>query len=481
MLLSLVLGCASCQWHEAEAVIAMADSIDQTQHVIYDDTAALGLVIRQLDNPMGRVFKHSTLGKAYYYMGRNLEDNYQQIAEAAECYIEADRLHIDDPIYRGRVNTCMGYICGRNNSDSLALIFYERACKDFKNSNDKWRYAQNLLSRSIFNINLHKYTVGDSLLQVAQLYQLDNAYRARCLEAKGRYFYEQQKYDSALVYFNQGLEYWQTKEDRCFSYLKIMQSYYFGYKDVDSTTHYAKLLISLSNKPNFLVNAYYCLMLDANTKNNSEQLSHYAHARADAQTLLRKNVSELAESTSILETYLSNPHPLRKIWVIIICSIVFCLFFSVGIIAYRKYIVMRMQSTETNLQVAQERIEDLSNRLEEQEAQKQTHYHDKNLAKILKKYPTPPNRWNEYSLLKKDVEPYLYNWLIALELLGLTNREKVFCVFIFVYRHLPISEVADYMNITNRAVRVLKTRVAQKLGITSVELIDYLQKLTNAD
>ena len=45
---------------------------------------------------------------------------------------------------------------------------------------------------------------------------------------------------------------------------------------------------------------------------------------------------------------------------------------------------MRMQSTETNLQVAQERIEDLSSRLEEQEAQKQTHYHNKNLAKILK-------------------------------------------------------------------------------------------------
>ena len=481
VLCPLVLGCASCQWHEAEAVVAMADSIDQTQHVIYDDTAALGLVIRQLDNPMGKVFMRSTLGKAYYYMGRNLEDSYQQVAEAAECYIEADRLQIDDPIYRGRVNTCMGYICGRNNSDSLALIFYERAGKDFKKSNNKWRYAQNLLDRIKHNIDLHNYIVADSLLHIAQAYQLDSNYWARYLETKGCYFYEQQKYDSALVYFNQGLEYWQTKEDRCFSYLKIMQSYYFGYKDVDSTTHYAKLLISLSNKPNFLVNAYYCLMLDANTKNNSEQLSHYAHARADAQTLLRKNVSELAESTSILETYLSNPHPLRKIRVIIICSIVFCLFFSVGIIAYRKYIVMRMQSTETNLQVAQERIEDLSSRLEEQEAQKQTHYHDKNLAKILKKYPTPPNKWNEYSLLKKDVEPYLYNWLIALEQLGLTNREKVLCVFVFVYSTLPLSKVANYMNITENAARVLKTRVAQKLGVTSGMLYDYLRRMINAE
>ena len=79
--------------------------------------------------------------------------------------------------------------------------------------------------------------------------------------------------------------------------------------------------------------------------------------------------------------------------------------------------------------------------------------------------------------MKKDVEPYLYNWLIALEQLGLTNREKVFCVFIFVYRHFTITKIADYMNNTDRAVRVLKTRLSQKLGISSAQLIDYLQDL----
>ena len=52
LLLPLMLGCASCQWHEAKEVIAVADSIDQTQHVIYDDTAALGGVIRTLENPL---------------------------------------------------------------------------------------------------------------------------------------------------------------------------------------------------------------------------------------------------------------------------------------------------------------------------------------------------------------------------------------------------------------------------------------------
>ena len=34
-------------------MIATADSLDQTEHVIYDDTAALGQTIRTLDNPVG--------------------------------------------------------------------------------------------------------------------------------------------------------------------------------------------------------------------------------------------------------------------------------------------------------------------------------------------------------------------------------------------------------------------------------------------
>lgn len=112
ILVIVLLNIASCgRWRKAEAVIALADSIDQNHHVIYDDTVALRNVIHTLNNPLGRTFKRSTLGKAFYYMGRNLEDDYSQVARAAECYVAADWLKIDDPIYRGRVNTCMAGIC----------------------------------------------------------------------------------------------------------------------------------------------------------------------------------------------------------------------------------------------------------------------------------------------------------------------------------------------------------------------------------
>lgn len=231
---SCVLGCVfiltSCGWREAKEVIATADSLDQTEHLIYDDTAALGKSIRCLDNPFGRVLMSNTLGKAYYYMGRNLDDKYGLINQAAECYIMADRLHINDPIYRGRVNSCIGYICAQNKSDSLALIFYERANKAFKKSANEWYYANILLDKAECQAHLHNYAIADSLLQIAESYLLDSNYIARYYETKGLYFYQQQQYDSALVYFNQGLNYWRSETEKCFSYVKIMQTYYFGKK-----------------------------------------------------------------------------------------------------------------------------------------------------------------------------------------------------------------------------------------------------------
>ena len=166
--LGLVCFFTSCHWHEAKNVIATADSLDQNEHVIYDDTAALGRAIRSLDNSFGRLLMPNTLGKAYYYMGRNLEDCYMQVADAAKCYIEADRLQINDPIYCGRVNVCMGYICKQNHNDSLALIYYDRANVHF-NGTTKWYYAQTLLDKSELNVKLSRFIVADTEEEIAKI------------------------------------------------------------------------------------------------------------------------------------------------------------------------------------------------------------------------------------------------------------------------------------------------------------------------
>ena len=472
ILLLLPMLLASCGWQEAKNVIAAADSLDQTEHVIYDDTAALGQTIRTLDNPVGRLLMSNTLGKAHYYMGRNLSLS-NHIAETAEHYIAADRLQIDDPIYRGRVNSCMGYICAQNNSDSLALIFYERAHEDFVESGNEWRYAQSLLNVSLRTIELHQFNKADSILRIAQTYHLDSAYQARCYETWGLYFYKQQQYDSALVYFNQGLNFWQTQKDKCFSWLKMMQIY-FHTNQMDSALFYSNLLISTSNNPNYLSNAYYCLLLDAQKQNDAERMSVYTHARSDAQKLLRNHTNQYATATPQLENYLQNPHPWRWVWITLSLIVVICIILAIGAVVYR----------QRNCMVC-ERIDQLSVQLEEQanylQKQERTSHYEKCLEKIRIKYPAPLTKWNDYDQLNMDVAPYLRDWLQALDQLGLTNREKVFCVFTFVYPQLSAAGLATYLCNTEKTVRVLKTRLVKKLGIPSSQLHFFLQNLSNID
>ena len=464
----------SCRWHEAKEVIVLADSIDQTEHVIYDDTAALGKAIRSLDNPFGRLLMPNTLGKAYYYMGRNLSFA-NEIADAADCYIKADRLQIDDLIYRGRVNSCMGYICRQNNIDTLALIFYERSNKVFKESGDEWYYAQSILNLVQSQLNIQQFAIADSLLHLAQSYQLDSAYQARWYETQGLYFYAQQQYDSALIYFNQGLNYWQFESEKCFSYLKILQVYY-DLNQLHLAIPYAKLIVEHSASPDYIANAYYCLMQDAKNNNNIELLSHYSHARTDAQRLLRQAMLHDAEAIPILEEYLQNPYPLRWVWIVMCAIVALCFILIISIIIYRKH-------TTTQIKVSNDQIVSLSVQIQAQqdELQKQNELqqHEKRLKSIRKKYPKPLNRWNDYSQLKQDVQPYLQNWLSKLESLGLTDREKVFCVLSFVYPQMAAEDLASVLCITKEALIVRKNRIAKKLGITSVELGVFLQKLTN--
>ena len=467
-MLGLVCGFASCRWHEAKEVIIKADSLDQNEHVIYDDTAALGKAIRSLDNPFGRLLMPNTLGKAYYYMGRNLEDCYMQVADAAKCYIEADRLQIDDPIYRGRVNVCMGYLCKQYNYDNLALVFYERAGVDFK-GNSEWYYAQTLLDQSEFRINLKDYTFADTLLQIAQSYQLDSSYQARYYETRGLYFYAQQQYESALVYLDKGLDYWQSDSEKCFTYLKIMQVYY-DLNELQQAIPYAKLILSVSNNPNYISNAYYCLMQDAKNKNNTELLSQYAHARTDAQRLMSGDANKYAEAVPILEEHLQSPYPWRWVWITLTSILIVCILLALGAIVYHK-----------RAHVAYQQLDQLSTHMENQEARLNQELYYRQLAEklsnVVDRYHTPHKRWKKYTILKRDLNPWLHLWLRQLDTLPLSDREKVYCTISLIYSHMTDTEIAAYLCYDKHGIRTFKQRIAKKLGTTAAYLLDYLRHL----
>ena len=449
---------SSCHWQEAKQVICLADSLDQNEHTLYDDTAAIQQAIHTLDNPFGRLFAHNQLGKAHYYMGRHLSLD-DQITKAAEHYIAADRAQIDDPIYRGRINSCLAHISKQNESDSLALIFFIRANEAFKASGKDWYYAHTLLDVSEFHTCLHHYAQADSILHIAQSYQLDNYYLARYNETKGLYFYEQLQYDSALYYFHQALHLWEYEEDKFYTYKKLMQVH-LDMDDHASALPYAQIIVEQSADPNDLVNAYYCLMQDAKARGDINKLSAYAHARQDANELLMQSVGNYNGAQTLIEEHLANPYPYRWAWITLLCLLVACLLLVITIVLHRRYASRR-------LQVAHDQIEDLSISAQ--------------LSDIRATYPRPRKQWNDYNELKKDLELQLHDWLSQLETYQLSNRENVFCTYMLLYPNASLEDLADWMHYSVTGVSTFKRRIAQKIGIPTRELYHFLYEMLQSE
>jgi len=301
----------SCQsWREAKAVIAEADSL-LGNGVIMRDTAALATVIQKLDNPIGRIFKKDKLAKAYYLMGRNLDDNYHEFADAADYYIKADRLKTKDYVLRGRINSCMGYLCKQDSCFEEALVFYERSSKSFKTSGNEWYYAHNLLNVAEQYVNLREYDKADSVLSIAETYNIDSAYYANVMDVKAMALFNQQKYNLALACLLETKDYQQNVEVQSYRAMKMMQLY-ARMDSLRQTIPLANYILQNSTNAIFRSNAYFYLIQDAEKYCNAKEVAKYSYLREDEDRRVRHASEFFAQASTKLNVYLQNPNPHRK-------------------------------------------------------------------------------------------------------------------------------------------------------------------------
>ena len=285
----------SCQsWHDAKAVIAEADSL-LAKGVIMRDTAALSCAIETLDKPITHKLAREELVKAYYLMGRNLDDYHHNFADAAEYYIAADRIKTKDYVLRGRINSCMGYLCKQDSCFEEALVFYERSSKSFKTSGNEWYYAHNLLNVAEQYVNLQEYEKVDSILQLASTYEIDSAYYASLIDIKSLKLYNQQMYDSALVCLLSVKDYPRDIEERCFSAHQTLQCYCKTCR-LDFAVGYAEYIIAKSSNASFRSNAYYVLIRYAEMCGAVDSLAYYSYLREDEDRIVQQNTKAYAEA-----------------------------------------------------------------------------------------------------------------------------------------------------------------------------------------
>lgn len=323
----------SCQsWRDAKVVIAEADSL-LAKGLVIEDTALLATTIHTLDNQIGRVLAREKLAKVYYHLARNFY-HANDFSTAAEYYILADRLCMTSYAYKGRLNSCMGYLCKQDSCFVEALEFYERANEAFKKIHDEKRYANGLISIAEQYVNLKDYTKADCVLSIAENYEIDSAYYARLVDVKALAFYNQQLYDSALVLLLSIKAYPRNIEARCYSYKLIMRCYYDMNK-VEFTIPYAEYIIQQSTNYNYKSSAY-CILLDSvELINDINQLAQYSNEREDNDRLLRHTSEAYAQASAKVKEYLNNPNPNRKLYVVIAIGI--AILIIVGLITYWIY------------------------------------------------------------------------------------------------------------------------------------------------
>ena len=479
-LLAFLMGnFVSCQsWHAAKEVIAEADSL-LAKGVVIEDTAALAEVIRTYNNPMGRIFAKEELVKAYYLMGRNLDDYHHNFSDAADFYIEADRLKTKDLILRGRINSCMGYLCKQDSCFKEALVFYERANDAFEKSGNERRIANGLLSIAEQYINLKQYDKADSVLSLASNYEIDSVYYARMVETRGMYYYEQQQYDSALVYLVNELGILRSTNMQCFCMHLILQCY-SRMNRIDLALPYAEYIIKHSLRTGFMNNAYYVLIKNAEQHNDISKVAEYSYLREDLSRRLRFVSDSYAEASTKLKSHIKNPYPFRTGKIAIVVGSILIIIVTLGCMIYRKKhkcLAIEKQRIEAELQEWQQRMREKLTIEEENTAAKRKMINDiimNYAADFALNFAPDKNIWVKdkdlFRLADSSFGFVIYRLRDTYR--DLNSRELKICITILL--DFSQKQTAKAVCCAEDSVPNTKKRLAKKLGISPREIRDFL-------
>ena len=456
MVMMSVTSCA--RWREAKAVVAEADRLLGEEKRITRDTAALNFAIETLNGPLGYLFAKQELAKAYYFMGRNFY-YLNDFATAADYYILCDRLNPTDPLYKGRINSYMGYLCKQDSCFEEALEFYERANIAFAKTDNQKRYANGLLSIAEQYVNLKEYNKADSILRIANNYDIDSTYHAMLIETRGLYFFALQQYDSALTYFLRIENFPRPLEARCYSYMKIIQIYARQDK-YQMATKYANYIILNTTNPNYKTNAYYVLLKEAEFCNNLKKLAEYSYLRKDEDRKIHDNAECYAQASSKLKSYILNPNPYGVINLCFAGAII--LFLILVVFAYIIY--KRHQSVSR-------KNEEMVYSQEEQRIAKRKLFERKIFDHSV--YFLQPNIWKDTNKLREQANIYCGNIFYRLEeTYHFSEQEMKICLMVLL--EFPREQMANYLYVQPNTISKAKGKIAKILGTTSSDLRNFL-------
>ena len=332
--------CSSRAIHEAEAVVAQADSLWQaglmygidagdslTLAQAYKTLEAIPLPFRTL---LG-VGSSDSYAHACYHYGKLLRAK-DHPAEAMQAFINATHSRTRDYHILGRVYSNMGSICHLAGDFPLSYDMYEKSAEMNLRNGDSLLYFYNLNNMayelaeqgkkdSCFNIivNIKNHASYDSVLLAYCWITQAQA----CLKCK--------QYDSLIFYAQQSKQIASTLPS---SSLQLAQAYsYLGERD--SATYYALFVLNYTNELFDVNNALYILTNDDISK-DKDAIRETAAARSDTQKILEIRQGKMSQAVQLLEQDLERRPNLNWLYAIITTLLIVAIVLGVIINKRRK-------------------------------------------------------------------------------------------------------------------------------------------------
>ena len=473
-------GCSSRAIHEAEAVVAQADSLWQAG-LMYGTDAGDSLTLAQAYETLKEHSAFSrqlsevcpfvpctsllrTYAHSCYHYGKLLRAKDNPV-EAMQAFINATHSRTHDYHILGRVYSNMGSICHLAGDFPLSYDMYERSANCFLADNDSLSYY---------------FLLNDMAFELAEQGKKDEAYMildnirvihsdlfvgtmlTRAVACK-----KVQQYDSTIYYTSvvreQGTYASEILLNRAQAYSLMGQK--------DSAVFYANMLLATHYDVYDQCNALYILTNDDSSQ-SINSIRKNAADRADSQKIIENKKSKLSQAVQLLQQDLARKPDWRWLYLLIAVALFVCS--SLVLIHLWRKRKLHQQISE-EIEIRQSHVNTLSLRQEEHRRQLlegvETICANINESENWKKELC----WNNYSQMCEMVNLRIYGFVTCLSPFCLSEKEVRLCILILL--KAGTEKMVDSIPYAKSGLGKFKLTTARKLGTTTREMRNFLLNL----
>ena len=476
-------GCSSRAIHEAEAVVAQADSLWQAG-LMYGTDAGDSLSLAQAYETLKEHSAFSrqlsevcpfvpctsllrTYAHSCYHYGKLLRAK-DHPAEAMQAFINATHSRTRDYHILGRVYSNMGDLCHLAGDFQLSYDMYERSGQMYLLNGDSLLYFYDL-NNMAYELAEQGKKESVSLINRVDSICKNQDLLAKLLETKAVFYRETGQYDSTIFYADKSYELGNL--DNTILLLKAQAYDNLGKKD--SAIRYAQIIMdcpsaSFQNRFNALYIVKHCdstLCVEEIEElySQREDIRYYEYEPLREKWIL---------STQLLQQDLTRKPDWRWLYLLIAVALFVCS--SLVLIHLWRKRKLHQQISE-EIEIRQSHVNTLSLRQEEHRRQLlegvETICANINESENWKKELC----WNNYSQMCEMVNLRIYGFVTCLSPFCLSEKEVRLCILILL--KAGTEKMVDSIPYAKSGLGKFKLTTARKLGTTTREMRNFLLNL----